>query len=398
LHIWGVLDALIEDHINQRAIVIDWKTGEVDRASQITNPDLAQVCAYALLEADRLGFEDPRLPVIQGKIVPIIVRPRGKIAVSSISPVYQTVSRRIEIEEVLDNIILAAEHLTLIMSNVRKHAGKTFDRICRYRTSRGRASAFTRTPDRLPRGNPNNNRFPCTICPLVDECLFYIATFEDPTELDRLAWRSRYATYSIRENALTPYKEIHDNIGLYSFDAESFEQGELFMLESGNRIDLFKDAEVLEDSILVKRPIREREEREDRIITLREGRPAALFFHEPHVQSPVLRLSFIGRVDEVTDEGDDVWVTVGAPNIPSRLQPILFRFYLEKWGELSGEIIAVETNVDLTQMELRAIDAFQRGTRRRMNERSELGEDLERLKQEALDVLFGTMPSFWRGR
>jgi len=401
LHIWGVLDALIEDHINQRAIVIDWKTREQleGRAAQIGDPDIAQVCAYAMLVADRLGFEDPRKPVLEGKIVPIIIRPRGKIPVAGISPAYKTMDRRLSLEQYLNRIILTAEHLTLTLTNVRKLAGSDFDKICRFKSSRSgrRVSAFRYTPSDLPRGNPENDRYPCNVCGLREECLFYIRTSIEPEEIDRLAWRSRFAIYSIRENALQPYKEIHDKIAYYNLSADSLEHGELFTLEGGSRIDIFDEAEAPGDCIIVKRDLRKKELEEDRIITIREGKPAALFFHEEHVRSPLLRLCFVGRVDEVTidEDNEKILVTVGAPNIPSRLHQVLFKFYLKQWGDLTSRIIGVETNVDLTQLELRAIDAFQRGTRRVRDRPEGLDQELEKLREEALEVLFGKIPRMW---
>ncbi|ADC65802.1 conserved hypothetical protein [Ferroglobus placidus DSM 10642] len=394
LHVWGVIDALVEDRINRKAIVIDWKTGHQleSKAAQISDPDIAQVCCYALLEADRLEFEDPRKPVLEGEIVPLIIRPRGNIPVASISPVYETMKRRTTLEEYLNNIILAAEHLTLVLSNVRRLIGPTFENICKFKTRQGRrASAFRYTPYNLPKGNPKTNSYRCKICGLTEECLFYIGSYEEPEEIDRLAWRSRYAIYAIRENALMPYKEIHEKISYYNFDVRSFEQGETFTLESGNRIDVFSDAEASEDGIILRREVREREIREERIISVREGRPVAVFFYED-VKSPLLRLSFVGRVDEFQQEEDEVSILVSAPNIPSRLHHILFKFYLENWRDLTLSILAVETNVDLTQMELRAIDAFQRGTKRMKEKLYNLEENLENLKNEALAILFGSLP------
>ncbi len=399
LHIWGVLDALIEDHINQRAIVIDWKTREFeDRAAQIGDPDIAQVCAYAMLVADRLGFEDPRKPVLEGKIVPIIVRPRGRIPVASISPTYRTMDRRTSLEQYLNRIILTAEHLTLTLTNVRMLAGTDFDKICRFESKSGKkVSAFRYTPQELPRGNPEKEGYPCNVCGLREECLFYFRTYIEPEEIDKLAWRSRFAIYSIRENALQPYKEVHEKFAYYNLNAESLEQSGIFTLEGGSRIDIFDEVEAPGDCIIVKRRLRKRELEEDRIITIRKGRPAALFFHEEHVRSPLLRLCFVGRVDEVTIDEDNgkVLVTVGAPNIPSRLHQILFKFYLKRWGDLTLKVIGVETNVDLTQLELRAIDAFQRGTRIIRDRPEKLDEELNKFREEALEVLFGRIPRAW---
>jgi len=392
LHVWGVLDALVEDRTTRRAIVIDWKTSEESRAAQIYEPDIAQVCIYAMLVAERLGFEDPRYPVIKGHIVPIIIRPRGRNLVSSLSPAYPTITRRYDMEDLLNRCILSAEHLTLMVSDIRKLAGETYDRICRYDTGKVRASAFKRTPPELPRGNPNKEtKFPCRVCFLRDECKFYIATFEEPEEMDKLAYKARLATHSIRENALMPYKEVYEMIG-HGFDPKIFEYGEIFKLErSGNRVDIFREAFVDGDLIVLKRELRKKEVEEDRTISIREGKPVALFFNE-EIPNPLLRLTVVGRVEEVRDEGDQLVATIGMPNLPSRIHPILLEYYLRKWFELGKDVIALETNVDLTQIELRAIDAYHRGTKLKIRA---LQNELDRARTEAFELLFGEPPSWW---
>ena len=392
LHVWGVLDALVEDRTNRRAIVIDWKTSEESRAPQIYDPDIAQVAIYAMLVAERLGYDDPRYPVIKGNIVPVIIRPRGRNLVSSLSPVYKTIERKYDISDLLDRCILAAEHLTLMVSDVRKFAGTFYDRICRYDSGGVRASAFRRTPPDLPRGNPKNeNKFPCRICFLRSECDFYIATFEDPEKIDKLAYKTRIATHSVRENALMPYKEVYE-IFRHGFDPEIFKLSEVFKLEmSGNRIDIFNEAYVENDLIILKRKLRKGEIEEGRIISVREGKPVAAFFNE-EIQNPLLRLCFVGRVEELRDDGDYIYCSIGTPSIPSKLQPILFGYYLKKWLELGDEVIALETNVDLTQMELKAIDAYHRGTKIKIKS---LKNELEMAKEEALEILFGKLPNWW---
>lgn len=393
LHVWGILDALVEDRTNRRAIVIDWKTSEEAKAPQIYEPDIAQVTIYAMLVAERLGFDDPRYPVKNGYIVPVIIRPRGRNLVSSLSPAYPTISRRYDISELLDRCILAAEHLTLLVSDVRKFAGTFYDRICRYDSGGGiRASAFRKVPPGLPRGNPHNeDKFPCKVCFLRSECKFYIATFEDPEEMDKLAFKARLATHSVRENALMPYKEVYE-IFKSGFDPQIFEFGGIFTLErSGNRVDIFKEAYVENDLIIVRRKLRENEIEEGRIISVREGKPVATFFNED-IPNPLLRLCVVGRVEEVRLDGDDVIVSIGMPNIPSKLQPILFGYYLRKWFELGDEVLAIETNVDLTQMELKAIDAYHRGTKLKIKS---LKTEIKNAKEEALEILFGKPPEWW---
>ena len=67
LHVWGVLDALVEDPYSRRALVIEWKSGvENGKAPAVHDWELAQVHVYALMEADRLGYGEPKEAVLRG--------------------------------------------------------------------------------------------------------------------------------------------------------------------------------------------------------------------------------------------------------------------------------------------------------------------------------------------
>ena len=161
--------------------------------------------------------------------------------------------------------------------------------------------------------------------------------------------------------------------------------------ESGCRVDVFSDAKVLNEGIRLYRSIRDKEREEERILTVREGKPVALFFNERNVQSPLLRLTYIGRVEETEFVRDSqVSVLVSSPNLPGRLQNELFKLYIEECPDLTSEVIALETNVDLTQLELKAIDAFQRSTQLAKGAR----ERASQLEEEALYDLFGSPPSW----
>jgi len=404
LHIWGVLDALIEDFINKKAIIIDWKTSwqPIEGTIRIQNSDLAQVYSYALLEADRLNFSDLRQPINEGEIVPIIVRTSGNIPVYCKSAVYMTADTKLEIKDMIDKIILTAEHLTLSISNIEKLAGRSFERDCRIIKGKGRMrNALKYSPDSLLKGNPRNNRFPCTICTLVDECRFYIATHEIKGDFENLATRSRYAIHSIRENALQPYKEIDEKIGSFLFDDLSFDMC-CFKLDCGNRVDFFDNVIATEDYMILKRAATEKEIDEERIISIRTGRPTALFFHEENIRSPLLRLCYVGRLDERYTDGKDVVLEVGATSIPSKLHILLLKNALYHWKDLSKLIIVAETNVDLTHVELRAIDAFHRGTKRKIKQYGDVAPDIinkiTEMKEKELNILFGTVPELSRSK
>jgi len=415
LHVWGVLDALVEDPYSRRALVVEWKSGvENGKAPTVHDWELAQVHVYALMEADRLGYEDPKDAVLKGYVVPAIVKPRGRYPVYSISPKYKTSERRESLEELLDNVVLAAEHLTLIVCNVQELVGREADVLCRIKGYRGRLiSAFRKVPEGLRGGNPKNEvlRWPCKACNMREECLFYIYSSEEPDELDRLAWKTRHAIYKVRENALEPYKALREFLaGEDIWRLPSEERSRLVeeavqrlagKLGTGNRFDVFEEAYATGSGLVLLRKAREYEERQERVMTVREGKPVAVFFGEMHVRDPLLLLTYTGRVGEVSIEGSELSVHVCAPNITSKLTDVLFELYLSKWPELSTAVLALETNVDLTQLELKAIDAFQRGTKHAIQAFKETGEapkSIEEFKEKALAELFGTIPRWPRRR
>jgi len=413
LHVWGVLDALVEDPYNRRALVIEWKSGaEYDKAPQVQSWELAQAHVYALMEADRLGYEEPKEAVLKGHVVPAVIRPRGREPIYSISPVYKTSERREDLGDLLDRIVLAAEHLTLIVCNVNKLVGSEADKLCKVKGYKDRTvSAFRRVPDGLPGGNPKREPriWPCRACSMVNECRFYIYSSEEPSELDKLAWRARHAVYQVRENALEPYKALRDilrgeELWKLPSDQRTRKIEEIASrlsgkLSGGNRFDVFEEAEATGNGLVLRRRIKESEEREGRVMTVREGKPVAVFFGELHVSDPLLLLTYSGRVGEVSIDGGELSVYVLAPNVASRLSDILFELYLSEWRELTSTVIALETNVDLTQLELKAIDAFQRGTKTASRAlKKEVSEELEKFKQRALAELFGTVPRWYGGK
>ena len=385
-HIWGVADAIIEDKINRKALVIEWKTTRED--DQLRTPsswEEAQAVIYSLLESERLNYEDPAYPLLNGRIIPAIIRPRGKIPIYSRSPTYNTTQRENLTKEEIDKIILAAEHLTLLLTDVGALVGRNYREICKYTSSFSgrRYEAFRKVPEELPKGNPKKEplSWKCNMCNLREECLFYIQKYEEPEEIDRLAWKTRYAIYKIRENALQPLKELRDLI-IEGADIERIAE-DLRTLQSGNRVDFFDLIEPHREGFILKRRVRRREEEEQRIITVREGKPVILFVSERDVKDPLMRLSLHCRVDSVDIEDRNIIrVEVGAPTAVSKLSIKIFENYLRNYSEIVEGIIAVETNIDLTQLELKAVDAYQRGTKRI----SKIDKNQER---EAFSLVFG---------
>jgi len=385
-HMWGVADAIIEDKTNRKALIIEWKTTQED--DQLRTPsswEEAQAIIYSLLESERLNYKDPAYPLLNGRIIPAIIRPRGRVPIYSRSPMYNTTQRESLTKEEINKIILAAEHLTLLLTDIGSLVGRNYKEICKYTSSYSgrRYEVFRKVPENLPKGNPRKKplSWKCNMCSLREECLFYIQKYEEPEEIDRLAWRTRYAIYKIRENALQPLKELRDLI-IEGADIERIAEN-LRVLQSGNRVDFFDLVEPYREGFILKRKVRKREEEEQRIITVREGSPVILFASECDVEDPLMRLSLHCRVDDVNVEDKNIIrVEVGAPTAVSKLSIKIFENYLRNYPEIVEGIIAVETNIDLTQLELKAVDAYQRGTKRI----SKIDENQEK---EAFSLVFG---------
>ena len=385
-HIWGVADAIVEDKTNRKALIIEWKTTrEADQLRTPSSWEEAQAIIYSILEGERLNYEDPSYPLLNGRIVPAIIRPRGKIPIYSRSPIYNTTQRESLSKEEIDRIILAAEHLTLLLTDVGALVGRNYRELCKYTSSYSgrRYEAFRKVPESLPKGNPKREplSWKCNMCNLRQECLFYIQKYEEPEEIDRLAWRTRYAIYKIRENALQPLKELRD-LMTQGADIKRITR-DLRTLQSGNRVDFFDFIEPYREGFILKRRTRKTEEEEQRIITVREGRPVILFVSEWDVKDPLMRLSLHCRVDNVDIEDRNiVKVEVGAPTAVSKLSIKIFENYLRNYPGIAKGIVVVETNIDLTQLELKAVDAYQRGTKRI----SKIDKNQEK---EAFSLVFG---------
>ncbi len=379
-HIVGVIDALIEDPVRRRAIIVEWKTGRSPSPWEI-----AQGYVYALMEADRLGYMDPVKAVGEENIIPIVIRPEGRIQIYSISDLYRTADRSINKRDLLYKIVLAAEHLVLTIASPDKFISKSTIELCKIRSSYTgqKISGFRRVPDHLPRYNPRKygDRYPCKICPYKEACLFYIASYEEQSDFDKLLWKARFSVYGIRENALLPLKELYNIIinSTKSGGTEEVEENILKslsksgkkLMRSGSRVDYFEYARIdpVNHFIALYRRLSMDEcpELPCRPVTVREGKPVLVIFRDPYVDNLLLRPSFHGRVDEINivrEDGEEYLVVyASAPNMASRLSILILDSISRYDRGLLEKPFAVEVNVDLTQLELQAIDALQRATR-----------------------------------
>ena len=142
--------------------------------------------------------------------------------------------------------------------------------------------------------------------------------------------------------------------------------------ESNNRIDYFEYARIdsINHVIELYRPLSLEKKYVDvpfRPLTLREGKPVLVIFRDPYVNNLLLRLSFHGRVDEIDiikkNDSDYLVVYVSAPNMASRLSILILDTISKYDNSILKRPFAIEVNVDLTQLELQAIDAFHRATK-----------------------------------
>jgi len=392
-HIVGVIDALIEDPIRKKAIVIEWKTGKAP-----LEWEMAQGYVYSLLEADRLGYDDPIKAVKDEHIIPIVIRPAGRIQVYSISDLYRTADRKTNKSELLDKIILSSEHLVLTIASPRKFIKESVEELCKIESRHAgrKISGFRRTPDLLPRSNPlkRGDKYPCNMCPYREACLFYIASYEEPTKFDSLMWRARFAVYDVRENALQPLKELYDIVSVKTgspVEVEKMVLNNIDKLEkrlrsSNNRVDYFEYARIdpVNHFIELYRPLSPMEcsEIPFRPLTLREGKPVLVIFRDLYINNLLMRLSFHGRIDEINiikkNNMDYIVLYVSAPNMASRLSILILDSISKYDKSILEKPLAIEVNVDLTQLELQAIDAFHRATKELVR---------RRFGKEAYDVL-----------
>ncbi len=452
LHVWGVPDVIVEDPVTGTAVVVEWKTytPSETRSAEVDEVDEAQAYVYALLEAERLegpasSFEDLRRVVLGdppggsgARVVPGVVR---LVRTARASPVrarhpllclgYKSREKcgYEELSALLARIVLAAEHLALTVTDVSGYLRemRVPEALCSVRSGDRERVVFRRVPRvnldgvevRLSWGSPLRDPLPriCRRCiPGVREvCKYYLSKGGSILDQDdrtinvavrealekavrdvwREAWKARFSVYSLRENALRPYRVYRENALRFGPNGDWIKGSlETRVLGEGYRLDYFDEARVVDGELVLKRrPMRWEAER-GFLVTLREGRPAAVFFREEHVRDPLLRLSFHGTVSSASFDPVDwsVTVVVSPANKPSRVYPEILQEILDGRPEAAQGVVAMEVNVDLTQLELLGITAAELGTASRIAAgRASEPEDI-------LALYFGGAPRrLWEG-
>ena len=396
------------------------------KTPSVSPTDTAQAYIYALLEAERLGLVGPSTqggfesyvkavlgnqtprPGTGARIIPAVIRPSptGKSSAIYVKHPLYCESARIcdsyelykELYELIGKAILSAEHLTLTLTDIRRFCSSEYwsqryadwshiEEMCKVTTSptqnQGEKRPIFRVIPtevnlknniviRLHRFNPLRKNRRCDNCELKDVCTYFLRSNRDPAFKDFMqvkdeSWRARFAIYYDRENALMPYKAF-SNWARYSNLPWLFSviKGGLRWkkLQGDYRIDVFDEAIIEENEVVLRR--RPLEWEKDRFLfTLREGRPAAIYFNEEHVRSPLHRLSFYGSVTNVEylEDEDYIVVRVVPTNVPSRMYlRSLYHHFTKRRDVFKKNIVALEVNVNLTQLELLGVTAAEVGT------------------------------------
>jgi len=380
MHVRGVPDLVVEEPAKRRAVVVEWKTSLGVEGGATPSPDeIAQGYVYSIMVAHRLGFKDGAKAVEECAVFPVVIRDKGRKNPYSISRCFKTAnSTRLSEEKILKEIKLAATHLILSMLNLKK-VDSSWDRekekaLC----GSGGKVVFRYVPEALRNKgytlNPHlNTNYPCGSCRLREACKFYLFSKQNPDEVHQLAWRTRYRVYGVRENALLPF---------YSIAKMSWVRG-FIRLEGGARADFFERIEVDEEELKADliRSVREEEERRGVPLTVREGKPVTIFLGDS--EEIIYSTSFSGNVDKVLREGDELRVVVSFEGKFTKLSYFLLRDLLSREEKLSRGVVAVESNVDLTHIELMAIDAFQRAVKKLAEEEGWNMEEAKRVAFEA---------------
>ena len=380
MHVRGVPDLVVEEPAKRRAVVVEWKTSLGVEGGATPSPDeIAQGYVYSIMVAHRLGFKDGAEAVEECAVFPVVIRDRGNINPYSISRCFKTAkSTRLSEEKILKEIKLAATHLILSMLNLKK-VDSSWDRekekaLC----GSGGKVVFRYVPEALRNKgytlNPHvNTNYPCGSCRLREACKFYLFSKQNPDEVHQLAWRTRYRVYGVRENALLPF---------YSIAKMSWVRG-FIRLEGGARADFFERIEVDREKLKADliRGVREEEDRRGVPLTVREGKPVTIFLGDS--EEIIYSTSFSGNVDKVLREGDELRVVVSFEGKFTKLSYFLLRDLLSREEKLSRGVVAVESNVDLTHIELMAIDAFQRAVKKLAEEEGWNMEEAKRVAFEA---------------
>lgn len=451
VHLRGVPDLILENKEQRKAIVVEWKSS-TDRP---WGWEEAQVLAYSLLAARRLGFERKQArEAILGKldestdtffdlhILPVIIRPntteRAIIKPHPALSGYNGPDLRKQYEkfrELLANVLLEAEHLTILNFSVERFSpseSKEALKRCEAYTRDGhKVYSLRYTPHQLPRGKPaHQDTYPCTACTptIKDACKFYYGRgFGNIDEFDKTMWSLRFKVYEKLESLLIPYRAIYEIFKQKGKDVvlDWIKKGYKIIWEEGGGystlsyetppiieivtmrkrrqsrqkirvdcLDNFETEDPINKTLTLLRPVRQFEE-DGRYSVIHEDKTVILLLLDTN--NPLLSPSLFCRVEEVQADADNVKYVLGLPSVVFDYQFMLFRHYLSRNKERRYDILLVEMGVNLLHLELKSIDLLQRATDEFMDneeERRNIKRFLTEIRQEYEKNYYGEVPLF----
>jgi len=375
-------------------------------------------------------------------VLPVIIRPSDRSKLLP-HPALATNSRDKEGlyergEKMIRSILTASGFLSLITSNHYKF-GVNIDE-CKNKQG---LNVLRLTPswEILPRGKPKEQKkYPCAvknkiICLLSEECKAYYGQMPDQNRIkvESDLWRIRFNIWDKLEEILYIYRALE-----YMFlssgkdwiiDKLRENKGIIVNLNTGD-IDTSGDPSQFK-KVIVNITIHKRDMYKDRVSTdtksiekryditydfefdgpflklrrslnpevdysdvdgvpiiraVRPGRTALISLLDG--PTPTTSINFHGRVDEANpDPVNNVFeYVISTPSRVLRYQLEIFKKYLESMDMIEKTILIVEADIDLTNIELRAIDAVQRWIRRKYgNVFKSSPEDLKEITEEAAD-------------
>ena len=437
VHMLGVPDLVLEDMRSKKAIVVEWKTYAQDGDLSVSGYEKAQVVAYAMLEARRLGYEiytsgnnDVQLlDAISGKltdngikdirVLPAIIRPqllqnpRLKIlphpvfsSSKDVASAYKT------FRALMGEILVAARYLTYLVTSFYTYG---YDKKTSFEECNPEGSdrpAFLQLPPRpIPRGNPydQNNSSLCRSCSLKEECQFYFGTYH-LDEFERMAWTLRFAALAKKEKTLWNFRAIYELSRRYSREnlISLLKKGRAFewsgdvkdnsMSGQKNVVRITinpKDStsfkiDVLDElwyddesgSFVGVRELRPFERRLP--FVLDERTPVVIYANDGSSTIPS-SINMTGSIIDVEFVNDgkraQVVYRIDIPSPALQFQKQIFAKYSKIYPEMFKNVIIAQIGVDLTHIDLITLDAFHRIIGKKLREKlgSQDSDDLRKM-------------------
>jgi len=465
-HMYGTPDLILEDLSAKKAVVVEWKTYATE-SSKVSDVDKAQVVAYSIMEARRLGImgikevfksiigvddislikklkkalldlQDSNQPhewstkmaelnkivndIRRGiannlRVLPLIVSTSKSYPPHPFMYLYRqtnllnTAKRIIKLYDTMKRVLIAADHLTLQITNVenllacseglgRDEIKQLLHQNCRSQTG---YLSFNYTPcDMLPCGVPRSQeKWPCKTrkgnfyCSFAGDngpCTFYFGR-DRKEDFESIMWKLRYDIFEKKEKGLISYKAINiifRNPNIHTIMSQHSEHGsilEVDLLSNSSyikrknsvifyihvkrgaedigkvRFDILRlsDVELGRNEIIARRKIRQIEKIEGVIGSVK--RSVAAFIITPDSTSPLFSINTFLMVGEADLENDELIYYLYSPSPALYHNFKIFTRYVEYLAthpSVDAKLLLLEAPANLTVMELRAVDVLHR--------------------------------------